>query len=183
MNATGSRRARWALLGAAATAALSLGLAAPASATGAPTAGTHVPATEMSPAACHVPAHANKKVLKKVYRIAKGRHVTHKVMLSTFETAWVESHVNNLKCGDADSVGVFQQRPSQGWCKHPKGCRNVKHATNKYLDQAIPNSKKHPKWTAGKVAQSVQRSAYPKRYNQAKPKAKKLIKKAKKLTS
>jgi len=33
------------------------------------------------------------------------------------ETVIVDAtaQVNNLDCGDQDSVGVFQQRPSKGW--------------------------------------------------------------------
>ena len=38
-----------------------------------------------------------------------------KVRLSAFEAAIVESGVHNLNYGDRDSLGVFQQRPSQGW--------------------------------------------------------------------
>ena len=38
-----------------------------------------------------------------------------KIRLATFETAIVESGVHNLNYGDRDSIGVFQQRPSQGW--------------------------------------------------------------------
>jgi hypothetical protein len=34
------------------------------------------------------------------------------VMLSMFETAWIESHANDLNCGDQDSVGMFFTRPS-----------------------------------------------------------------------
>ncbi|KAG9073698.1 hypothetical protein FS749_014777 [Ceratobasidium sp. UAMH 11750] len=43
-----------------------------------------------------IPSNADPAVRDKVYRITKSRHVTPKVLLSTFETAWVESHVNNL---------------------------------------------------------------------------------------
>ena len=38
-----------------------------------------------------------------------------KVRLAAFETAIVESGVHNLNYGDRDSIGVYQQRPSQGW--------------------------------------------------------------------
>jgi hypothetical protein len=160
---------RIAVLGAAAAAVIAVG--APASAS---TAGTHVPATIAAPAACNIPANANDGVLKTMRNIGNSRHITAKVRLAMFETAWVESHANNLGCGTGDSVGVFQQSPSNGWGTKAQ-CMNVTHATNKFLDQAIPNSANHSSWSAGKVAQSVQRSAYPDRYDAAQAKAKALI--------
>ena len=100
------------------------------------------------------------------------------MLLATFEAAWVESHVNNLNCGDSDSLGVFQQRPSQGWGSKAQ-VTNVDYATNKFLDQAIKNDKGFS-GTAGQLAQSVQRSGYPDRYDQAKAKAESIIAEAKK---
>ncbi|KDN39119.1 hypothetical protein RSAG8_09026, partial [Rhizoctonia solani AG-8 WAC10335] len=85
-----------------------------------------------------IPSTANSAVRDQVYRITQSRAVTAKVLLSTFETAWIESHVNNLPCGDQDSIGVFQQRPSQGWGSYDQ-IMNVDYSTNKYLDQAIVN--------------------------------------------
>ncbi|OZM70905.1 hypothetical protein CFN78_22340 [Amycolatopsis antarctica] len=126
-------------------------------------------------AACEVPAKRDLDVTKKIYAIGEKRKVSAKVMLSAFEAGWVESHMNNLNCGDSDSVGVFQQRPSQGWCDDPADCRDVDHATNAYFDQAIPNSSNNPGYTAGELAQSVQRSAYPDRYDEQEAKAKSLL--------
>ncbi|KAG8709336.1 hypothetical protein FRC08_018395 [Ceratobasidium sp. 394] len=144
-----------------------------------------------------IPSNPDPAVRDKVYRITKSRNVTPKVLLSTFEvskrpgiptaqrlkrfaafqTAWVESHVNNLNCGDQDSIGVFQQRPSQGWGTHEQ-IMHVDYSTNKYLDQAIVNDRNHPEYTAGQLAQSVQRSEFPGRYDQAKGKAEEIIKHA-----
>ncbi|KAG9119727.1 hypothetical protein FRC07_005103 [Ceratobasidium sp. 392] len=56
---------------------------------------------------------------------------------------------------------------------------NVDYSTNKYLDQAIVNDRNHPGYTAGQLAQSVQRSEFPDRYDQAKSIAQDLINKAK----
>ncbi|WP_163511833.1 hypothetical protein [Fodinicola acaciae] len=165
---------RFVMLGVAAAAVL--GFTAPASAD-AVSAGAHVPATIAAPLACTIPAKANDGVLKKLKQVGDARHVTAKVRLAMFETAWVESHANNLGCGTGDSVGVFQQSPSNGWGTKAQ-CMDVKHAANKFLDQAIPNSRNHPSWSAGKVAQSVQRSAYPSRYDAAKSKAQSLIRRS-----
>ncbi|OZM70349.1 hypothetical protein CFN78_25860 [Amycolatopsis antarctica] len=126
-------------------------------------------------AACTVPPDRDLNVTTRIYQIATQRQVTPKVLLSAFEAGWVESHMHNLNCGDRDSLGVFQQRPSQGWCDNPADCLNVDHATNAYLDQAIPNDLKTPGFSAGQLAQSVQRSAYPERYDQAQAKAQQMI--------
>ncbi|QRV83445.1 carbohydrate-binding domain protein [Ceratobasidium sp. AG-Ba] len=124
-----------------------------------------------------IPSTANAAVRDQVYRITQSRAVTAKVLLSTFETAWIESHVNNLNCGDQDSIGVFQQRPSQGWGSYDQ-IMNVDYSTNKYLDQAIVNDRNNPGYTAGQLAQSVQRSEFPDRYDQAQSTAQDLINKA-----
>ncbi|KAG8696258.1 hypothetical protein FRC12_002414 [Ceratobasidium sp. 428] len=125
-----------------------------------------------------IPSTVDAAVRDHVYRITQSRNVTPKVLLATFETAWVESHVNNLNCGDQDSIGVFQQRPSQGWGTHDQ-IMKVDYSTNKFLDQAIPNDRNNPGYTAGQLAQSVQRSEFPGRYDQAKEKAQTIIKNAK----
>lgn len=78
------------------------------------------------------------------------------------EAGIVESGLRNLDYGDRDSLGALQQRPSQGW----------KHATDPYagaldfLAQAIPLAKSGQYKTAGALAQAVQKSAYPGRYDQ-----------------
>lgn len=87
-------------------------------------------------------------------------------MLATFETAWIESHANNLPCGDKDSLGVFQQRPSQGWGTREQ-ILNITYSTNKFLDGAIPAYTAFPRYSAGKIAQSVQYSEFPTRYDAA----------------
>ncbi|KAG8771854.1 hypothetical protein FRC12_003364 [Ceratobasidium sp. 428] len=125
-----------------------------------------------------IPSTVNTAVRDHVYRITQSRNVTPKVLLATFETAWIESHVNNLNCGDQDSIGVFQQRPSRGWGTVAQ-IMNVDYSTNKFLDQAIPNDRNNPGFTAGQLAQSVQRSEFPDRYDQAKAKAQEIIANAK----
>ncbi|MEL5955775.1 hypothetical protein AADR41_13570 [Streptomyces sp. CLV115] len=129
---------------------------------------------ELQDARCAVPADRALDITQTVYRTAAERGVTAKVLLAAFETGWVESHMNNLNCGDRDSLGVFQQRPSQGWGT-PEECMDPVHATNAFLDQAIPNDARNPEFTAGELAQSVQRSAFPDRYDESEAKALALI--------
>lgn len=121
----------------------------------------------MKPRDCPViPSSPNPDVLKQVYDIAMSRGLDDKLLLATFETAWVESRVNNLDCGDQDSVGVFQQRPSQGW-GNVEQIEDVIYSTNLFLDHLIPTAQNSPDLTAGQLAQSVQRSEFPFRYDEA----------------
>ncbi|WP_157683599.1 hypothetical protein [Microlunatus soli] len=156
---------------------------AAAAAPGEPHSGSHVPATELPHVECAIPAQADDNVLVILKHVADQRQVTDKVRLAMYETAWVESHANNLNCGDRDSVGVFQQRPSMGWGTVDQ-LLNVDYATGKFLDGnaplpgAIVVDQQNPGWTAGEVSQEVQRSAYPERYDQAEGTARELIARA-----
>ncbi|KAH7104646.1 hypothetical protein BKA62DRAFT_819504, partial [Auriculariales sp. MPI-PUGE-AT-0066] len=120
------------------------------------------------------PSHPHNETLDEVYSLAIARNVTPKVLLATFETAWVESRVWPLDCGDQDSVGVFQQRPSQGWGSVEQ-CMNTTYAAGKFLDGAKRNDALHPEYTAGQLAQSVQISDFPDRYDEAEDRALDLI--------
>lgn len=77
-------------------------------------------------------------------------------------TAIQESKLRNLNYGDADSLGLFQQRPSQGWGT-PDQVRDPVFATNAFLDAlvAIPDWQD---WVVTEAAQEVQRSRYPEAY-------------------
>ncbi len=129
-----------------------------------------------------IPSTADPAVLETVYRTGRGLHVNDKVMLAGFEAGWVESRMNNLPCGDRDSLGVFQQRPSQGWGT-PEQILNVSYAANSFFSRAIPVADANPSWSAGQIAQAVQRSAFPSRYDQAEGTARNLITQAKDLVT
>ena len=77
-------------------------------------------------------------------------------------TAIVESELRNVGSGDRDSLGLFQQRPSQGWGT-PAQILNPALATGEFLAHLvdIANWEQSP---LGVVAQAVQRSLYPDRY-------------------
>lgn len=125
-------------------------------------------------AACaSIPSREDPAVVQTVYRTAVSRSVTPRVLLATFEAAWVESHANNLPCGDLDSLGVFQQRASWGSVATRT---NVAASTNLFLDRAISVDRSLASSTsAGVLAQKVQVSAYPSRYDQSQAKAQELI--------
>jgi hypothetical protein len=77
-------------------------------------------------------------------------------------TVYQETGIRNLDYGDRDSVGLFQQRPSQGWGT-AKQIKDPYYATNAFYDALI----KIDGWESAditEVAQRVQRSAYPEAY-------------------
>jgi hypothetical protein len=110
-------------------------------------------------------------VLKTVYAVGVKYKATDKEMLSAFETALVESNACNIEGGDRDSLGVFQQRPSQGWGSRSQ-ILDVSYAAGKYFAGVKRGSQGG---TAGQLAQSVQRSAFPGRYDEKAAQAKRLI--------
>jgi hypothetical protein len=77
-------------------------------------------------------------------------------------TAYQETGIRNLDYGDRDSVGLFQQRPSQGWGTE-KQLMDPYYATNTFYN-ALVKVKNWTKRDITKVAQAVQRSAYPDAY-------------------
>ncbi|MEU5259145.1 hypothetical protein [Amycolatopsis sp. NPDC021455] len=105
---------------------------------------------------CAVPSDRDLNVTRTVYQVGTGLGVSPKVMLAGFETGWVESHMNNLTCGDADSLGVFQQRPSQGWGTAAE-ILDVTHAATRFFQAAMNVERTHPAYRAGDVAADVQR--------------------------
>jgi hypothetical protein len=79
-------------------------------------------------------------------------------------TAMQESKLKNLSGGDRDSVGLFQQRPSQGWGQ-PEQLMDARFAAGAFYAALV----KVRGWQAmdvGDAAQAVQRSAYPDAYTQ-----------------
>lgn len=77
-------------------------------------------------------------------------------------TAFQESRLQNLTYGDLDSVGLFQQRPSQGWGT-PAQIEDPVYAATAFYDHLV----QVPGWETLPVtqaAQMVQRSASPDAY-------------------
>jgi hypothetical protein len=77
-------------------------------------------------------------------------------------TVYQETGIRNLDYGDRDSVGLFQQRPSQGWGTE-KQLMDPYYSTGKFYAALV----KVKNWKTGditKVAQKVQRSGYPDAY-------------------
>ncbi len=107
--------------------------------------------------------------------VAVGRSlgVPDRGIVVALAAAMQESSLRNLAHGDRDSVGLFQQRPSQGWGS-AAALQDPTHAAKLfYGGRSNPNAGKTrglldvPGWASMSVtdaAQAVQRSAYPKAY-------------------
>lgn len=77
-------------------------------------------------------------------------------------TALQESGLRNLDYGDRDSLGLFQQRPSQGWGT-PQQVRDPAYAARKFYSGLL-GVKGWEKMPLTQAAQAVQRSGYPDAY-------------------
>ncbi len=79
-------------------------------------------------------------------------------------TAMQESRIRNIDYGDRDSVGIFQQRPSQGWGTVEQIMDPV-YSTNAFYD-ALVEIDGYLDMEITDAAQAVQRSAFPEAYAQ-----------------
>lgn len=96
--------------------------------------------------------------------IAIGREMGMKgnEILSGLMAAMQESSLRNITYGDRDSIGLFQQRPSQGWGSYSQ-IMDPLYATRKYFS-TLKGVKNREAMSPTVMAQSVQRSAYPNAY-------------------
>ena len=101
--------------------------------------------------------------------VAMRRDLPTRAVLVALATAQQESQLRNLDYGDADSLGLFQQRPSQGWGT-PAQIMTPTYAAGKFYDALV----KLPNWqslTVAQAADAVQRSAFPTAYAGWEPRA------------
>ncbi|WP_141566624.1 hypothetical protein [Pseudonocardia sp. N23] len=96
--------------------------------------------------------------------VATGRElaVPERGLWIALATALQESGLRNLDYGDRDSLGLFQQRPSQGWGT-PDQVRQPRYAATQFFQRllVVPAWTEMPLWQA---AQAIQRSAFPTAY-------------------
>ncbi|MET0496092.1 MAG: VCBS repeat-containing protein, partial [Actinoplanes sp.] len=96
----------------------------------------------------------------------KARGLGQRAAVIAVTTAITESNLRNYTVAvDHDSLGLFQQRPSQGWGR-PGQVVEPRYATNAFLNAMI---RKHPgnAWLTGdigQICQRVQGSAFPLAY-------------------
>ncbi|MCT2591927.1 hypothetical protein LHJ74_18815 [Streptomyces sp. N2-109] len=94
--------------------------------------------------------------------VASVRQLPEQAVTIALATAMQESGLRNLSHGDRDSLGLFQQRPSQGWGTEEQILDPV-YSAGKFYDHLvkIPDYTELPLTVA---AQKVQRSGYPDAY-------------------
>jgi len=101
--------------------------------------------------------------------IAVKRGLPARAATIALATAMQESKLYNLTTGDRDSLGLFQQRPSQGWGTE-KQILDPVHATNAFYD-ALVRIDGYETMVITEAAQKVQRSGYPEAYAAHEPDA------------
>lgn len=113
------------------------------------------------------------RTLETVLNQGRKAGATRKEMKSAVETGLVESGLRNLDYGDADSEGWRQERTSiYGTGK--KGPTNVRASARRYFGETAAAGRGKGA-TAGQLAQAVQRSAHPERYDERRKEAGKLL--------
>ena len=99
-----------------------------------------------------------------IVAVGKRLNVPPRGWVIALATAMQESSLRNLPGGDRDSVGLFQQRPSQGWGTVEQ-LRNPEYAAEAFYQGLL----EVPDWwqlPLAEAAQAVQRSAFPDAYTQ-----------------
>ncbi|MGY1835338.1 hypothetical protein ACI79P_09525 [Blastococcus sp. SYSU DS0510] len=97
-----------------------------------------------------------------IAQVGRDRGLPDRAVVIALATAMQESTLRNLDYGDRDSLGLFQQRPSQGWGT-PEQVQDPVYAAGQFYDRLVTV----PGWETGRlteVAQAVQRSGFPELY-------------------
>ena len=107
-----------------------------------------------------------------IARVGRERGLPDRAIVIALATAMQESTLRNLDHGDRDSLGLFQQRPSQGWGT-PEQVQDPVYAAGIFYDRLV----QVPGWDTGRltdVSQAVQRSGFPEAYQKHEPLAQEL---------
>jgi hypothetical protein len=93
------------------------------------------------------------RIAATVVGVVLRRKLPERAAVLTLGAALQESKLRNLPpgAGDRDSVGILQQRPSQGWGTAAE-ISNVQYATGKFLDAVV----RVPHWETDSLAAVVQ---------------------------
>ena len=96
--------------------------------------------------------------------VAARHRLGRQALTIAYATALQESQLQDLDYGDRDSVGVFQQRPSQGWGTTAE-IENPVYATTKFF-AALVQVRGYATMPVNQAAQDVQHSADGEAYQQ-----------------
>lgn len=97
-----------------------------------------------------------------IYQVSQQLRLPQYAAVIAVATAMQESSLHNIDYGDRDSLGLFQQRPSQGWGT-PAEIMDPTYSSTKFYEALV----KVPNWQTiplTEAAQAVQESAYPDAY-------------------
>lgn len=99
-----------------------------------------------------------------IVEIGKQRGLSPRAWQIAIQAGMTESRLRNVNHGHADSLGIFQMRPSMGWGT-PAQVTDPEYAINKFYDvlMTVPGWKM---MRPGVAAQAVERSAFPARYHE-----------------
>ncbi|MGY1634693.1 hypothetical protein ACI784_23580 [Geodermatophilus sp. SYSU D01186] len=124
--------------------------------------------TPIATAECSLPATGTRLTEEQVAnartiaQVGRDRGLPQRAVVIALATAMQESGLRNLDYGDRDSLGLFQQRPSQGWGT-PAQVQDPVYAAGKFYDGLV----QVPGWDSRRLtdaAQIVQRSGFPEAY-------------------
>ena len=135
---------------------------------GAPARGTPTTSADLDP--------VQRQTAATIIGVAKGMAAPPRAWVVALATAMQESQMGTVGMDvavDHDSLGVFQQRPSQGWGS-PTEVRDPVYSTRTFLTRllAVPGWESMP---VTRAAQTVQRSAFPLAYAKWEPLAQSLV--------
>jgi hypothetical protein len=101
--------------------------------------------------------------------VGTARGLPERAVTIALATALQESALRNIRYGDRDSLGLFQQRPSQGWGT-PEEIMDPAYSAGRFYDGLVevPDYTELPLTVA---AQEVQRSGFPDAYAKHEPDA------------
>ncbi|MFJ9629796.1 heavy metal transporter [Streptomyces sp. NPDC091280] len=101
--------------------------------------------------------------------VGTGRGMPERAVTIALATAIQESQLVNITHGDRDSLGLFQQRPSQGWGTE-KQIMDPTYAASVFYEH-LAKVEDYEKLPLTVAAQRVQRSGYPEAYAKHEPDA------------
>ncbi|WAZ23944.1 heavy metal transporter [Streptomyces cinnabarinus] len=101
--------------------------------------------------------------------VGTGRDLPERAVTIALATALQESALRNIEHGDRDSLGLFQQRPSQGWGTE-KEIMDPTYSAGIFYDHLV-KVEDYTKLPLTVAAQRVQRSGYPDAYAKHEPDA------------
>ncbi|MFF3069172.1 C40 family peptidase [Kitasatospora sp. NPDC057936] len=104
---------------------------------------------------------------KTIQATGVAMHIPARGQIVALATALQESGLRNINYGDRDSLGLFQQRPSQGWGTAAQIMQPVYASTKFY--EALQQVSGWQSMTVTQAAQAVQRSGFPDAYAKWEP--------------